>query len=109
MNSALRTSLLVAIALAGIDAQAKPLERCILSLEASPANVDASGEPTRIDRYGRPRCPFAVAYPGRTAPRNDARSLRFRSPALSEDEARLDDPIDAEPESIASPRHALHV
>ncbi len=109
MNSALSTSLLVTIALAGVDVEAKPLERCILSLEARPANVDASGEPMRVDRYSKPRCPLAVTYPGSAAPRNDARSLQFRPRAISDDEARLEDPMDAEPESIASPRQALHV
>lgn len=108
MNPVLRTSLLATIALASIDTQARPLERCILALEASPANVETSADPMRVDPYSRP-CPFAVTYPGRAASRNDARSLRFRSPALAEDEARLGDPIDLEPESIAPPRPALHV
>ena len=41
MNPLLRTSLLATSALASIDAQAKPLERCILSLEARPTNDEA--------------------------------------------------------------------
>lgn len=110
MNSALRTSLLAAVVLASIDAEAKPLERCILSLEARPANVEATSEPMRVDRHGnKPRCPLAVVYPGRDASRLGARGPRFRSPAVSDDEAMLNDSVDTGRGSIASPQSALHV
>ncbi len=120
MNSALRTTLLLAIASTCIDAEAKPLERCILSLEARPANIETSGETTRVDayldRFGKPRCPLAVVYPGREASRTDARSPRsprFLSPVASDDEAVLDDPLDALGDTARGPitpgRPVLHV
>ncbi len=104
MNSALRTSLLATIALACIDAEAKPAERCILSLEARPMNVETSSGPMRADRYGRPRCPLAVVYPDR-----EARVQGPRSRVVSGAEARLDETVDAEHEPAAPPRPALHV
>ena len=109
MNSAFRTSVLAVIALACIDAEAKPAERCILSLEARPLNAGTSSETLRGDPYSRLRCPLAVVYSGRQASRAEARGQRRRPSIVSDDEARLDQPINAEHELAAPSRPALHV
>ena len=109
MNSAFRISILAAIALACIDAEAKPAERCILSLEASPLNAGTQSETMRDDPYSRPRCPLAVVYSGRQASRTEPRGQRLRSSIVPDDEARLDEPIDAKHDPAAPPRPALHV
>ena len=89
MNSALRATLLLAIALSCFDAQARTIERCVLSLEARPANVERPGEPPRVDRFGKPRCLLAVVYPGGEAARTDARNPRILPPIASDDQAGL--------------------
>jgi hypothetical protein len=108
MKPAIRAMLLVVIASASVDAEAKSAERCILMLEARPTPLESARVDSRIDPItSRPRCPLAVVYAirdpsARAVPGHTARGAM-------EPEAKLDDPSDATLESVVPQRPLLHV
>lgn len=105
MNPAFRAIFLLALASTGLDAQAKPVAPCILTLEAKPAPAD----PSRTDPLRQPRCPIVIVYaaPGlsvATAPR-DASKRGGRANL----EAKRTNRPDAVPGTIALRRPVMHV
>ena len=104
MHSAFRAVPWVVIASIGIDAHAKTVERCVLSLEAKP-----TAESMPVDRLGKPRCPIAVVYPAPGASDVHARGGPSQRSGSVDPEARLADPSDVPRDSIAPQRPMPHV